>query len=539
MKRNIIKLLTLILVIFIAPKAFAGGSVVKTCYYEYWSETYGYSSAQMLIYTKDHYGKDWSGNYKPGYRDGTITTFNGETDIFNPNETVEDHSGYVNQMLSTDDPVCPYFMDINGGGNLYLEAAYSKDGISDSNANHEAHIACSKTIEQDMPNYDPSMCDDKKHEEDDRNSEANGNRTLLYSCSYTGTTQWGFSSATLLIYDDYVNKEKDGIINVFNDDDFANNNNHIKLTRWDELVPQIKEKKTCPYYMVIDKVGWNDMEAGYDKATLESRWGTTSKNTHLLVSTDIQEDKDDYNEDDDGAPVKKEDEQQRSEEDRSGREVRSGLADDWNPDDPYGFHVGDSFCAEKRTVTALKALGVFIIIARLAVPILIIVFGSKDFISAILNGTTDELKKDAKKLGQRVVVGLFVFFAPTIANAFFNGLNRYKVISDQVNQCQNCLLNPFNEAFCVVGGDATGSTDANKKSVDASKIETTRNSNVDASKIDANTPGVDAGKIDANTPSVDAGKIDANTPSVDTNQQTTTRQVVVIQDPDNKNTVTN
>ena len=532
MKRNLIKLLVLLIAVFVAPIAFAAGTVVKTCQYEYWSETYGYSAAQMKIYTKGHYSKDWSGNYKPGFHDGTVLFFNGEKITWDPNEDVHDYSGYVNQMLSTDDPVCPYFMAIDGGGNLYLEASYSKEGIHDSNDNHEMHIACSKTIEQDMPNYDPSMCDDKNHEQDDRDSQLDNKRTKLYSCSYSKTTQWGFSSATLYIYDDYKNKEKDGIINVFNDDDFDNNNNHIKLKNWDNLVPQIKEKKTCPYYMVIDKAGWNDMEAGYDKEDLKNRWGTDTKDTQLLVSTDIAEDKEDYNEEEDGAPVRKEDEQQRAEDRKTGSEVRAGLDDDWNPDDPYGFHVGDSFCGEPRVITALKALGVFIIIARFAVPILVIIFGSKDFIETIISGKEESLKADAKKLGLRVVVGLFVFFAPTIANAFFNGLNRYQVISDQVNQCQNCLLNPFNEAYCVEGKDAPGSTNANTKSVNASNIATTRNAGVDASKVDANTPGVDSNNITTTrVAGVDASKIDPNTPNVNTSDGNNNKNVVVVEEP--------
>lgn len=508
----------------------------------------------MLIYTRNHYNK----NLDPGNHDGTITKFNGKS--MSNNEDVHDKSGYMAILFKDypDDydgtnwePVCPYFMDINGGGNKYLEASYTKEGIKDANANHEAHVACSTTIAQDMPNYDPSMCNFK---DDDSHSEVSDKRNLLYNCTYTfSNDSWGFSSTVLNIYDDYVNKEDDAYIGVFNDADMDSHNNHEKISHWDQVVQEIKEKKQCPYYMVAAGIGTaeaNRLDASFNKNFLTANWDTTKKSTHLLVSTTIAEDKEDYTEDD-GKPVTEEDEKERAEREKNGSEARSGLNNDWNPDDPYGFHVGDQFCAEPRVVKGLRALGIFILFARFAVPILIIIFGSKDFINSIMSGKTDSLKQDGIKLGWRVVVGLFVFFVPTITNAFMNGLNYYKVISDDINQCQNCLLSPLNENYCKAGADATGSTDANKRDVDYTNIDTTRNASADgelgnttpgvnAGKIDANTPNVDASKIDANTPGVNAGNTGTNTPNVNSGNTGNNPPVVIIQDPDdNRNVVTN
>ena len=544
MKRNnILKILVFILVLFIAPKVYASGSVVKTCYYEYYSEAYGLSRARLYIYTKDHYSTELFGSdYKPGWHDGTVLMFNG--DSMSNNETVHDYSNYVNRML--EDNTCPYFMDINGGSNVYMEASYSLDGFDDNSENYEKHIACSTTIAQDMPNYDPSMCD---HSKEDAKTEVNNSRNLLYTCTYSYNEN-GYTSAVLNIYDDYVNKEDDAYITVFNGSsmDGLFDNNHMKLENWSSLVSQIKSKKECPYYMIADVAGVNQLEAGYSKDDLLSRWKLTT-DTHLLVSTTISEDKDDYNEESDGRPVTREDEVEKAGD--FTHEEKVGGNDDYDPGDPYQQHIGDYFCGQDEVVLALRTIGLLIILAKFAIPIIIIFIGTIDLSKTVVAGTQDSLHKQFKALGWRVLIGLIIMFSPTFINAVLSGLAYYQIVSEDINRCQNCLLNPLGTGNCQKNSEGSGNTSgASDKDVSAGTINP-HNNDVEAGTLNPNNDSVEAGKLNPNNDTVEAGKLNPNNSTVDakvidpsnndvSTSSTSNPKVVYVQEPEyTKSAITN
>ena len=171
--------------------------------------------------------------------------------------------------------------------------------------------------------------------------------------------------------------------------------------------------------------------------------------------------------------------------------------------------VGENFCSEEEVVTALKALGIFIMIAKFAIPMIIIALGTWDLVKAITAGTEDTLKKQITSLIVRAVVGLAVLFAPTIANAILSGLNQYNVISDDINECQNCLLNPLTEGKCA-GSDNNKTVDAGDlnydKSVDAGDLN--YNKSADAGDLNYNK-SADAGDLNYNK-NADAGDLNYN-----------------------------
>ena len=153
----------------------------------------------------------------------------------------------------------------------------------------------------------------------------------------------------------------------------------------------------------------------------------------------------------------------------------------------YSGNVGENFCSEEEVVTALKALGVFLMIAKFAIPMIVIALGTWDLVKVITAGTEDSLKKQFISLGVRIIVGLAVLFAPTLANAVLSGLNQYNLISDEINECQNCLLNPLTEGKCA---DSSG-----KKNVNADQL--TNDKSVDAGDLNYNK-SADAGDLNYN-----------------------------------------
>ncbi len=97
-----------------------------------------------------------------------------------------------------------------------------------------------------------------------------------------------------------------------------------------------------------------------------------------------------------------------------------------------------SFCSDISG--GLKIAGYTIIIIKIITPLAIILMGSFDFYKAVSSGKQDDLKKQAIMIGNRVLVGLIIFFLPTIIKTTLNFLSGD---SEYIN-CINCLFDPTN-----------------------------------------------------------------------------------------------
>ena len=90
----------------------------------------------------------------------------------------------------------------------------------------------------------------------------------------------------------------------------------------------------------------------------------------------------------------------------------------------------------------LVMAGYILIAAKILVPFIIIVMGTIDFYKAIVGGdASKEISKQAKNLGLRLVLGVFIFFIPNIVDWTIG------LISNDTNnntQCIKCVLEPGN-----------------------------------------------------------------------------------------------
>lgn len=105
-------------------------------------------------------------------------------------------------------------------------------------------------------------------------------------------------------------------------------------------------------------------------------------------------------------------------------------------DDGY---VAQNFCSD--IIKTLRLVSISVMIVRICVPIFIIVMGTMDIYNTVSSGKNDDLKKNLTTLGKRMIIGLVVFFIPTIVRLVVNGLggndSNYQV-------CVNCIDNPKN-----------------------------------------------------------------------------------------------
>lgn len=96
-------------------------------------------------------------------------------------------------------------------------------------------------------------------------------------------------------------------------------------------------------------------------------------------------------------------------------------------------------CEYPGVIRTLKLIGLFIFIAKILVPILLIGFSIVDVSKTIISGKADDLKKAAMTILKRAIAGLLIFFIPTIVNYCFQTLVE-AVDASEYQACSTCLL---------------------------------------------------------------------------------------------------
>ena len=101
-------------------------------------------------------------------------------------------------------------------------------------------------------------------------------------------------------------------------------------------------------------------------------------------------------------------------------------------------YVGDNFCETKNVLSVLRMVGYLLTLLKVFVPIIIIIWGTLKMYNVVASGTTDSLKKQWKNLVYRIIIGVCIFFVPTIVDAVLKNF-----ISEDAMKCEVCVLKPF------------------------------------------------------------------------------------------------
>ena len=105
--------------------------------------------------------------------------------------------------------------------------------------------------------------------------------------------------------------------------------------------------------------------------------------------------------------------------------------------------------------TSLKAfqiIGYILMIIKIIVPLILIILGSIDFGKAALSGDDKSTKEATVQFAKRVLIGLIIFFIPTVLDFFLSLINGVSETTAKYSNCTNCLLNPNNKDKCSPAG---------------------------------------------------------------------------------------
>lgn len=90
-----------------------------------------------------------------------------------------------------------------------------------------------------------------------------------------------------------------------------------------------------------------------------------------------------------------------------------------------------------------NAVHIIIVVIQIVVPVLLVVFGSFDFVKSVIAQKDDEIKKGRQTFLQRLIAAVLVFFIVAIVRlvvSFAAGDGDKQTILD----CANCFLNGAN-----------------------------------------------------------------------------------------------
>lgn len=103
----------------------------------------------------------------------------------------------------------------------------------------------------------------------------------------------------------------------------------------------------------------------------------------------------------------------------------------------YAENVAETFCQDFSGT--MKLVSIFLLLIRIAVPLMLIIYGSLDLYKIVNSGKNDDLSKQIKVLGTRILIGVVVFFIPTFIRIVVNIVDStqadYKI-------CIECIENP-------------------------------------------------------------------------------------------------
>lgn len=96
----------------------------------------------------------------------------------------------------------------------------------------------------------------------------------------------------------------------------------------------------------------------------------------------------------------------------------------------------------------LKIGGIIMLLVKIIIPIIIIIRSVLNMISVVTSGSTDDLKKQARKIGISIMAAILIFFVPTLVDVAFGVMSNAtskEVTNDDADLCRACIFRPLSD----------------------------------------------------------------------------------------------
>lgn len=107
----------------------------------------------------------------------------------------------------------------------------------------------------------------------------------------------------------------------------------------------------------------------------------------------------------------------------------------------YAFSF--DFCSDTDVLKAAKFAGYILFVVKILIPLSLIIFGSVDFIKAMVANDPKKITDSGVSLAKRTIAGIIIFFIPTIISLVLSLITSFNTdIKTDYNKCYKCISNP-------------------------------------------------------------------------------------------------
>ncbi len=103
--------------------------------------------------------------------------------------------------------------------------------------------------------------------------------------------------------------------------------------------------------------------------------------------------------------------------------------------------MAEIFCEE--TVKVWRLVGLFLLVFKIVIPIILIVLGMLDLGKAVISSDDKAISKAAKSLGMRVIAAVCIFFVPDLISFIIGVVDQS--VDELSKTCAACISSPTGE----------------------------------------------------------------------------------------------
>ena len=100
--------------------------------------------------------------------------------------------------------------------------------------------------------------------------------------------------------------------------------------------------------------------------------------------------------------------------------------------------MAEDFCT--KTVEVWRLVGLFLLVFKIVIPIILIVLGVIDLGKAVVSSDDKAISKSAKSLGMRVIAAVCIFFVPTLISFVIGVVDNS--VDEMSKVCAYCIKSP-------------------------------------------------------------------------------------------------
>ena len=101
-----------------------------------------------------------------------------------------------------------------------------------------------------------------------------------------------------------------------------------------------------------------------------------------------------------------------------------------------------NICSQNGVKQVLHIAGYIVFAAKLLIPLLLIIMGTIDIVSALKDPEDKTMKDSISKFVKRIIAAVIIFFIPTIVNFGFSLIDDATDFSN-FDECAKCLFKPL------------------------------------------------------------------------------------------------